>query len=436
MWISILFDIAYLLLAVMLAPLIAYRMYFKGKYRDTIGQRLGVVDFPQKPGAIWLHGVSVGEIKAAQPLVQKLQEMFSPEELVISATSTAGRNMAARLYPCCRIICFPLDFSWSVRRYLRYLQPRLIILLEWELWPNFLLWSHRSQIPVLLVNGRLSTRSFRRFKRYARWLFPKLTVAIRCFSVQAEIYRQRLLQLGVADHRIQVNGNLKFDAGDNQLHVDRQQQLFEQLGVTPEHLVLVAGSTHDPEEKILIASYLELRDDFPQLRLIIVPRHPQRADAIAVAIRQVGLLAIKKTQLPASYCFDANQIIIGDVMGELAQIYTLATIAFVGGSLIPHGGQNFIEPASLGKVVLCGPYMDNFPDIGYFVEQNAVVQLAKSEELVTRLRLLLNQPQQLRDIGQKAEYLVRQNKGSCQRNLQLCLETIQSANRNADNCDR
>lgn len=425
--IPVILDLVYLSIIIILSPIILYRVVVLGKYWQSLSERLGkIAHAPSGEPCIWLHGVSVGEIKAARSLVALLHQQLPQHKVVISATSAAGRKLAAEIYSNCRVIAFPLDFSWVVRRYLRYFHPELIILMELELWPNFLMTAARLDIPVILVNGRLSAKSFRGY-RYLRPLFVSLTRAIRLFAMQAELYAERLAGLGIAHDRIVVTGNMKFDTSASQKLLEKRPALCQALGITESMKIWICGSTHAPEEKILLAVYRKILPSFPELRLLLVPRHPERAGTIAGWACDIGLTPVKKSAVLPNFTWSADQVMIGDRMGELADLYTISYIAFVGGSLIRHGGQNFIEPASLGKAVICGPFMHNFPELQIFLAQKSLIQLDSLEELSTVVTNLLANPDRVRELGDKAQALVYQSRGCSERNLKLCLQAWTAA---------
>lgn len=425
--IPVLLDIIYCIALVVFSPVLLYRILVLGKYWGSLAERLGRIShLPARHDCIWLHGVSVGEVKAARTLVTEIKKALPNKEILISATSAAGRKMAASLYPDCLVVPFPLDFSWAIMRYFRYFQPHLLILMELELWPNLLLLANYHHIPVILVNGRLSVGSWKNY-RLLGGLFPFMTRAIRYFAMQTEIYAERLKQLGIDEKRVMVTGNMKFDTTAAQKWLPRQPMVVQQLGLTPNLKVLVAGSTHAPEEKILLSCYRKLQDSFPELRLILVPRHPERAEEIAAWTRQVGLFPMRRSGISGHYRLDSDQVLIGDRMGELGELYTVAWIAFVGGSLIPHGGQNFLEPAGLGKAVVCGPFMDNFPDIRIFKEEQALIQLTAADSLEKTLTQLLRAPDTVRTLGEKAQELVSKNQGSSLKNCQMIVKMLNSA---------
>lgn len=431
----ILLNLCYLIATIFALPILLYRILVQGKYWDTLAQRLGRIEhIPPSDHCIWLHGVSVGEIKAAQAMVQELQKNFPDRELVISVTSRAGREVAKQLYPECTIITFPLDFSWVVKRYLDYFRPDLIILIELELWPNFLYFCGQQKIPVILVNGRLSPRSFRGYSRYlGRW-FVKMTKSIRYFSVQSEIYAERFQKLGIPSERIRVTGNIKFDVADQGTGVHRAAMTWQSWGLSEDALLWICGSTHTPEEKWMLECFCQIQGQFPTLRLVLVPRHPQRAEEIGRWVEEKKLLPIYKTKVPANgFQFQPNMVMIVDTMGELKNLYRLATVALVGGSFVHHGGQNFIEPASLGKPVICGPDMHNFPDVRAFLDQSAVIQVITLDELRVSLVQLLQDRKAREQIGKNAQAIVVRSKGSTLRNIALCYPFLEKTENHQNN---
>jgi len=398
-------------------------MIKKGKYKDSLKERLGCISsLPSLKDCIWIHGVSVGEIKAAQPIIAQCKKDFPDRKILLSSTSSSGRKIAKELYSECLVVPFPLDFSWSVLKYFRHFSPALVILMELELWPNFLYWARRKNIPVLLVNGRLSEKSFRRYS-YLSKFFSYMTKAIRYFAVQNELYAQRFEKLGINKDRVCITGNMKFDAVFTEKNLQKKEKILKILG-NLDFPILVAGSTHSPEENILLSSYDELLSSFPDLRMILVPRDPQRAEEIAQCAIQKQFIVTKRTQIQEEFSFSPRHVLIVDTIGELSILYSIASVVFIGGSLIPHGGQNFIEPAFLGKAIVCGPYMHNFPDIRIFLEENALVQLENSQNLTKTLFHLLQNQDWNRTLGTKAKNIVEKSQGCTQKNMLLCLEFL------------
>jgi 3-deoxy-D-manno-octulosonic-acid transferase len=371
---------------------------------------------------IWIHGVSVGEIKAVQSLITRLHELYPNIPLIISSTSKNGKATAEKLYPEHTIISFTLDFSWAILAFFKHFKPRLIILIELELWPNLLLLAKQKNIPVLVINGRLSEHSYKNYKKFLGRLFPFFTQGITKFSVQAEIYKQRFLQLNIDENRLLVTGNMKFDTVTTEKNFAKE--LISKINIEPKLEILVAGSTHAPEEEMIISHMIKIQKKFPNFRIILVPRDPNRADEICNLVTKRGLFPIKTSQLSKGFNFPFNHIVISDKMGELQSLYSICTIALIGGSLIPHGGQNFLEPAFFGKVVLCGHSMYNFPDLQIFLEQKAIVQSSSILGIVNSIEYFLENPKERQKIGKMAEMIVKKGKGSTLQNLALITSHI------------
>lgn len=396
-----------------------YRIFIKGKYKDSFLERWGKLKaYPILSSCIWIHGVSVGEIKAAKPLIQKLEASYPEKTILISATSTSGRKIAKELYPTHIVVPFPLDLSWSINSYFKHFSPECILLMELELWPNILHQAQKNRIPVLLINGRLSEHSFKGYSRLGK-VFSWMTKGISCFSVQNELYAKRFKKLGIDENKIDITGNIKFDALSMSIETNVQNELRSQISLPENVPVLMVGSSHAPEEKIILHSFKQLQEQFPDFRLILVPRNPQRSEEIAHWIQELGYIPILKNNIPKDFAFSSHHVLIANIMGELHKLYSLATLVFIGGSLIPHGGQNFIEAAALGKPVVCGAYMNNFPDIRFFVEQKAVIQVQNSENLTEVFSHLFTNKAERQQMVEKAIDIIKKSQGSTERNFQI-----------------
>lgn len=416
-----LLNLVYLTALVLAFPFILYRIFVQGKDWRTLITRLGIGKYPSVD--IWVHGVSVGEIKAVQGLVTSLKEIYPEKRFFISSTSNNGLKIARELYQEDNVSSFPLDFTWSVKSYLRKLSPQLIILVELEIWPNFLHYAKKYNSSVLLVNGRFSEKSSQRYG-YLGKVFYRMTRNIDVFSVQSSLYASRLQKLGIEESRISITGNLKYDAISLQMPDDKKlTELRAQCGLQTSYRVIVCGSTHDPEERFIIQAYKKLMNDFPELRLLIVPRQPQRKERVASYAKEFGLQPLFLSGLDTRD-LEANQVIIGDVMGQLVNLYGLASVVFVGGSLIKHGGQNFIEPAIQEKAVICGPHMQNFPDVKLFVEKKIILQIKCEEELYKTLWDLLKSPSVIKNMGNQAALQVKELQGSVEKNLVFCRKLL------------
>lgn len=409
-------NLLYFIALVFLAPVILYRVIRYQKYFQDFTTRLGFVSV-KSPVDYWIHGVSVGEIKAIKPLQEEIKSKFPNSKILISATSKTGLKLAHEMYPSDSVVPFPLDFSFSVNMFLGKIKPKAVVLMELELWPNFLIMAARKRIPIVLLNGRLSEKSWRRYS-WIKKFFCFFTESIKIFAMQSPNYAQRLEDLGISPERISTTGNMKFD----NINVDewkKNGEFFAKILQTKNKLVWVVGSTHSPEERYILEAFIELRNRFSDLTLVIVPRHPERAKEIATIAKSYQLSCATTTKQKLCDGKEEKDLYISDQIGELTALYSIATVAFVGGSLIPHGGQNFIEPASLGKAVVCGPHMKNFPDIKVFREEAAICQLKDREELIEVFGQLLEDANMRTSLGEKAQNLVVRSCGSTQKNFQL-----------------
>jgi 3-deoxy-D-manno-octulosonic-acid transferase len=401
------------------APVLAWRMLSDRRYRKGIWERMGRVPRrdPARP-AIWIHGVSVGEVKAAGTLIRELEQSWPGIELVLSATTPTGHELARRLHPGLRVIFYPLDFGLFPGRALDRIAPAAVLLVELEVWPNFLQSAARRGVPVSVVNGRISQRSFRGYRR-ARGFLPQFNL-IEKFCVQDEPYRRRLLDLDVDPACIHVTGNLKYDSVALREPPGSSAALRQWLSADG-RLVVVAGSTHHDEELRVARAVraIEGRLGGP-VRLVVAPRHPERAGLrdtlIAAGLECVCWSAVEKSRTPLS----SSAILLVDTIGQLEGFYGACDIAFVGGSLVPRGGQNMLEPAALGKAVIFGPHVDNFrTDVDLLLAGGGCVQAGAPELLEAELEALLRDGGRRAALGQNALAVIRRNQGATARTLEI-----------------
>jgi 3-deoxy-D-manno-octulosonic-acid transferase len=368
---------------------------------------------------ILIHAVSVGEVIAATPLVRQLKKEH-PEMLVVMSTMTfTGRQIAAQLTELDLLVFFPLDLSWVMRRFLRRLNPALILIVETELWPNFLRQIQRRNIPLFLVNGRISKRSFSRYRR-VRFLIQPLLRAFSCLCMQDNICARRIRALGADAERICVTGNVKFDGAINPTAACASTQLKALIRCS--EFVWVGGSTHSGEDEILLACHQQLlRAGIPSF-LVLAPRHPQRFDQVADLMSQQALPFVRRSAAEKTRTKKKYTVLLLDSMGELDQVYPLADVVFVGGSLVPVGGHNLLEPARAGKAVLHGPYMENFPQISHLMNRaGAAFQVEDRHELQEKLELLFSNMLLRRQMGQNGQLMVERNSGATRKTL-ACIE--------------
>jgi 3-deoxy-D-manno-octulosonic-acid transferase len=427
-------------------PIIVYRMIIRRKYPAAWREKfLGRVPTRERGGpCLWFHAVSVGEVVQLEPLLEVISQYDGDLEIVISTTTPTGFEVAQKRYPGRRVFYFPLDFSWAVNAALARINPSAIVLVELELWPNFVFAAAKRGIPVMLANGRISERSFRGYA-WIRLLIAAVLRRISVLAVQSEIYAERLERLGAEPPRIHVTGSIKFDRVEADRGNARTAELRRVFGIAEDERVFIAGSTQAPEERFAIESYLKLRSTHSDLRLILVPRHKERFDEVArlvenefklPLVRRSTSLVLENGAPPSPGAGTDREvgppgsapILLLDTLGELSACWGLANIAFVGGSLTRRGGQNMIEPAGFGAALLFGPNTWNFKDVvELLLAQNAAQVVNGPAELTARLDDLLANPERTRELGNRARQLVAAQRGATARTAQLLVPLLPEA---------
>jgi len=422
---SYLLNLVYLITLILASPWLVYNAIRKGKYRQGWAAKfLGRVPWRSRERTgIWLHAVSVGEVNLLQPLLAAIEEKHPDWECVISTTTRTGYELARQKYAPRSVFYCPLDFSWAVRNALRRIHPQLLVLVELELWPNLIRWTRRSGVPVAVVNGRLSASSARGYSRI-RCLIRRLLQATSLVAVQNDEYAERFRQLGTAEDQLHVTGSLKFDGIEMDRENPASQQLAALAGIEKQDIVFLAGSTQAPEEQLAVSVFRELVDDYPNLRLILVPRHPERFVEVASMLDQQEVEWIRRSELTADRQNTASRILLVDAMGELGAWWGTAQIAFVGGSLGKRGGQNMIEPSGYGAAVSFGPHTQNFRDIvEMLLQHDAAIVVQDRQELAAFVKRCLEDPEFARQLGQRAQQFVASQNGATDRTLAL-LESL------------
>ena len=408
-----------LLLALVLAyaPVFVLRRLAGEPDRNGLLQRFGYRSppFPPEPRC-WIHAVSVGEVMAAIPLIHALRRRWPHlHPVVTTVTPTGARVVRERLGSVVTHLYFPLDFPGAVRRTLAGVRPEFFIALETELWPNFLRALRARGIPAMIANGRISDRSFRRY-RLVRPVMRRILDDITVFGMQSAEDARRIISLGASPERVVVTGNLKTEILPVEAGADALWRRL--MGLTGEELVWVAGSTHRGEEELLLEAFDSLKRRYPSLVLVIAPRHPERVAEVERLIRQRGLASVRRTALPKDR--DRNAIIVLDTVGELAQVYQLAEVVFVGGSLVPAGGHNMLEPALKRKPVVFGPHTTNFRDgTDLLVMAGAAFVVRGRPELERALDRLLADPGLRASMGEAAFEAVVGRQGAVLETLEL-----------------
>ena len=430
-----LYSFITLLALVALSPYFVYQALRHGKYVGGLGERLGHLPpslNAEGDASIWIHAVSVGEVLAATPLIAELRRSYPEVRLFLSTTTLTGQRLARQgAADVDGVLYFPFDWAFCVRRTLSRLQPRLFVMIDTEIWPNLLRECRRSGIPTVLANGRISPRSFPRY-RIIRPLFRHVLADIDRLCVQGAEAAGRFAQLGADPSRITVTGSLKFDALDAVrrpgLAVDSVLRYFR---IPESRPVLVAGSTLHGEEAAVIHAFKRLKADTVRPLLVLAPRHPERFADVERLCRSEGLSTVRRSELAVD-AEPREEAVVLDTIGELADLYQIATVVFVGGSLVPAGGHNILEPAALGKPVVFGPHMENFAEIAdTFLANAGAVQVQSNQELNTTIASLMGDPVRRATLGAAARALVDTNRGAMGRTLAVVTALLPPEGRRA-----
>ena len=412
-----LLNLIYLAAWLLLAPWLCWQAWYRKKpMRGLAAKWFGLEPDAQtrdgRPVA-WFHGVSVGEIHLLRQVVARFRQRFPDWQCVVSTTTNTGHDEACKHFADLRVIYWPFDFTWAVKSALRAIQPTLVVLSEGEIWPNFV-WAAKQQgVKVAVINGRMSPRSASRF-HYFRWLLAGVFAKLDWIGVQNDEYRQHYIELGAVN--VVTTGNIKYDGVSVERHNPKTDAMHGLLGIASDALVWVAGSTQDPEESIAIDIYRRAKMTHPRLRLILVPRHPERFDEVARLLNESGLPFVRRS---AGTPMPREAIILGDTMGELSAIWGLADVAFVGGSLDgKRGGQNMIEPSAYGAAVLFGPHAWNFKQtVADLLACSGAIEVQNASALEAAVIRLLDDASMQHQLGAAARAFVLSQQGATGRTL-------------------
>lgn len=412
-------------LLLLVSPIILFVLLAKQRCRRGLPQRLGLL--PERPPesadtttCIWIHAVSLGEVVAVAPLVRDLHRRYPEARLVVSTVTETGREaVEQRLEGVAEHRYAPLDFPWVVNRAIDLLKPSLYVFVETELWPNLLRSLRRRSIPSVLVNGRLSTRSFERQRLpVIRDFYRTMLNMISCCLMQSERDAQRMIELGADPSRVRCTGNIKFDQPVPQAAAGGRVVSKQSLGLSEREQLLVAGSTHPGEEEAVVGAYQSLCDEFPDLCLVLAPRHIERAAQVEQMVRTKGLAVSRRSA--GSMSGTGPRVVVLDTRGELALLYREAVVAFVGGTLVPVGGHNLLEPAVWGKPVLFGPHTDHCAEVAALLLNARGGRVVEGAQGLTQgLRELLGNAAALKHMGQAAQQVVLDNQGALKRSAEI-----------------
>ncbi len=414
---TVLFTIAYIIMT----PYFLFRMKRRGGYRVRFADRFGrypqpVIDRLAKlDRPVWVHAVSVGEVYVAGQVMRALRTCKPGTTFVLSTTSSTGWKEAEKLLTADDVLVYyPLDFPSSVKRALKFIRPSIFIITEAEIWPNMIRACHAAAIPTYLINARISDESMPGYRLIRFWIKPSLNMFAKIFA-QSSTDKARLVEMGAHPDHIEITGSFKFDVANRNPEKEASIKAFlARFGVSDQQTVLLGGSTWPGEDAILVDIYKRIRTSYPDLRLVIVPRHFEKADAVQAEIQKAGLCCLRKSKLAPDATAPTNSasVILADTTGELMGFYGNADIVFVGRSLCEHGAQNMIEPCLYGAVTLVGPYTENFrPVMADLLEAQALIQVQDAAQLECEIIRFLDDPSARQAIGTRAIAAVTRRTG-------------------------
>ena len=413
--------VAYWILQV---PVLIYRLIFEEGFYDRLKQSAGIMPTPTLEqiayhNAIWVHAASVGEVVAASPIVRELKNRYPQEMVVVSVVTATGHRMAQRIIPeADGHIFFPFDLPVITERIVDIVNPKVIILIETELWPNFLRLAWHKKIPVMMMNGRISDRSMKRYSLIKRFT-SRMLLQIRAFCMQSETDAGHIISMGALSERVTITGNTKYDETYAEVGEDEKNQLRKEFRFDGMEPVIVAGSTHRGEEEMVIKTFRKVMEKYPNARLLLAVREITRAPSVFSMVKEAGLTVLRRSQMQTEKdIVERPEVIILDTIGELGRLYSLADVVFVGGSFVKVGGHNILEPAAHGKPILVGPHMFNFRDIFEILSRRgACIMNANQKDFEKTVFQLLHNPARIKRMGIAALEVVRENQGATQRNI-------------------
>ncbi len=419
----VLYTVLVIVLAIVLSPWFAYQALRYHKYIGNLAQRMGYLPVSfnlDGDDSIWIHAVSVGEALTARALLADLRQSYPALRIFLSTTTLTGQQVArTRLQDVDAVFFLPFDLPPFVHRTLRLVRPKLFIMMETEIWPNLLRACHRQGVKTMLVNGRISPRSYPRY-RMARRFFRRVLADVDRFCMQSEESARRIVQIGADPARVVVTGSLKFESLESPAAAAGRGagRVLRFFRISPSRPVVMAASTLKGEEPAVLAAFAAVRRVHPNALLIIAPRKPERFGEVEALARAEGLRVVRRTSLPV----DAEpraEVVVLDSIGELAHLFQVATVVFVGGSLVDHGGHNILEPAVHGKPIIFGPYMQNFAEIAEtFVNSQAAIRVEDAGELADVCVRLVGDPVERARLGAAARALVEANRGAKPKTLE------------------
>ena len=401
-------------------PYLLLRSLFQKRFRRQLTERLGCFPNLSLKKPVWFHATSVGEVFCSIPLLKRIKKEFPNCEIVLTTMTSTGNETAKTYVPeADRVLFLPLDHPSIIHRAVQKISPNLLLLAETELWPNLLRSCEREKIPVILFNGRISQKSFRKYL-FLKSFFKECLKSISLFLMQTKEDRDRITEIGGVPDRIKVVGNLKFDQTPPSFNQESANEISNSLGFCGNETILIAGSTHSGEEGILINVFKELKKMDPRLILILAPRHLERLEEVERILRRDSISWKRRTSLNQHPSIgeleERTEVILLDTMGELMSLYSLGTLVFIGGSLVPIGGHNPLEPLFFKKCILFGPHMFNFLEISRrLIEAGGAIQVKDKEALAFQVKRLLSHEETRKEVGEKGYQFLQQHRGATER---------------------
>lgn len=422
-----LYDIGFLLFSILYIP----TLIFKGKLHKDFLERFGIYGDPKRDrlfrasDVIWIQAVSVGEVALCKNLIPLIKKEFPERSIVLSTITKTGNDLAKKLFSgSAEVIYFPLDFSFTVKRAIDRIRPKIYIMIETEIWPNVLGYLKQKRRPAVIINGRISDRSYGKYKIVRRFM-KKAMEDISLFCMQSDTDAERIISLGARADRVRVTGTMKFDA--EALKGAPGTSIKEVFGVKADEKIFVAGSTHGGEEEHVLLAYKELVKRYPEMKLVIAPRHIERIAELEGIVTRSGLRSLRMSG-NGGYGPDRRSpgdVYLIDKIGYLNDAYSVSEIVFIGGSLVPHGGQNPIEPAVFGKPVMFGPYMFNFKAVAsLLLSGGGAVQVKSGKDIYTEACRIMDDPDLKASLGRNAKKIIDENRGATIRNINAIKEIM------------
>ena len=416
------YNILLTFLAIFSPPYFLMRGLVQKQFRKELTERLGFFPTPPVQSPIWIHAASVGEVFCCIPLIKRIKKDFPNSEIVMTTMTRTGYETAkAQIPQVDAVLLFPIDHPLVIRRTIARIHPKLLLIAETELWPNLLRSCGKKGIPIILFNGRISQKSFRGYL-FLKSLFKGCLESVSAFLMQTEEDRARIIEIGASSEKTKVVGNLKFDQSFPMVSQEWVLQTAQSFGYLGNEKIFIAGSTHTGEEEILISLFKELRKIDPHLVLLLAPRHIDRMGEVERILKRETIPWRKRTSFPVDQGLSDHRknevpsVILLDTMGELMSLYSLGTLVFIGGSLIPMGGHNPLEPLFFKKCVLFGPYMFNFLEVSRgLVEEGGAIQVTGKEDLFLHLKRLLSDERARKEIGERGFQFLQQHRGATER---------------------